>query len=83
MDDTDPKPLPPLERFKNLCDQLAEETFKDDSPLSPQERTEAVELRTKLVDFAKAYGAWLEKGKPLWGERTGEDNARSESKKER
>jgi hypothetical protein len=83
MDDANAKSLPPSERFKNLCNEIAEGAFSDDMPLSPQERKEAVELRTKLVEFAKAYGAWLETGKPLWGERAVEKNERSGDDKER
>jgi hypothetical protein len=83
MDDANAKSLPPSERFKNLCNELAEGAFSDDTPLSPQERKEAVELRTKMVEFAKAYGAWLEAGKPLWGEKAVETNERSGGDKER
>ena len=83
MDDADAKPLPPSERFKNLCNELAEGAFSDDTPLSPQERKEAVEMRTKLVEFAKAYSAWFEAGRPLWGERAAEKNERSEEDRER
>ncbi len=68
------KPLTPQERFSNLCNELAESAFDDNTPLSKQERAEAIELRTKLVEFAKAYGAWLDAGRPLWGEKAVEKN---------
>jgi hypothetical protein len=83
MDDADSKSLPPSERFKKLCNEIAEGAFGDDTPLSPQERKEAVELRTKLVEFAKAYGAWIDAGKPLWGERAVESTERSGDDNER
>jgi len=69
MDDANPKSLPPSERFRKLCDELAEGCFSDEAPLSAQERQEAVEFRTKIVDFARAYSAWLEAEKRLWGEK--------------
>lgn len=83
MDDANDKPLPPSERFKDLCNELTAGGFNDDTPLSPQERKEAIELRQKLVEFAKAYGAWLEAGKPLWGEKAIERNSPSEGGRER
>lgn len=76
MEDPDATPLPPSERFKKLCNELAEGCFDVETPLSVQERKEAIELRSKLVEFARAYGAWIDAGKPLWGEKEKNEHRR-------
>jgi hypothetical protein len=80
MDDANPKipkALRSRQGLRKLFEELAEGALSDDTPLSPEERAEALEFGAKLKDFARAYGAWLEAEKPLWGERAAEKNERS------
>ena len=71
------KPLTDREKFRNLWNELAKGVLDDDTPLSQEEEAELREYAAKLEDFTKSYMAWVNEGKPLWGERALEKKKRS------
>ena len=43
------KPLTDVDKWKNLCDSLAEDTAKDTTPLTEVERVKAQEVKDRLL----------------------------------
>jgi hypothetical protein len=70
------KPLTPLEQLRNLCNALSEDALVDNKPLTNQERAEAEQLRTKLVQFVENYEARLYSEDPekRWAKKAAKKN---------